>query len=143
MKYRNGELNVAVKKHTVYKCVSIRYKHPCCKKLFHRLAVLELTLKKGVEFYADEGWRSRGSLKRFYTTEQCRAECLTPTALYIDNMKVPKKYLSDFKIGSIQSSRFKYTLGKEARPTYGFSQQRKACASGIHFFFSKKAAQEY
>lgn len=44
---------------------------------------------------------------------------------------------------SIFDNSFRYCVGDTVEPTYGYDDSRSECASGIHFFLSRKEAVDY
>jgi len=73
---------------------------------------------------------------------KCRAE--VAYVLAIESVKkIGGKYDTYSKASSTWDLSFHYRVGRKVTPTKPFHPSRNACSSGVHFFFTRREAEEY
>jgi len=94
--------------------------------------IVELEIPEGAERY-------QGSYKRYEL--KCRADmAYVKSITYFDGTGVPDTEV----VTSFMDNEFRYIKGSVVYPKYGFSDSYYgACASGIHFFMTRKQAERY
>lgn len=93
-----------------------------------RRVIVKLLLRKGTRYHRDK------------EEAKCRAESLKVIG-FEDEEGNPVSPGTDVR--SDWDLTFQYVVGTVVEPTYEFSRQYQACASGIHFFRHRDEAVDY